>query len=649
MVKHLSDRYKRLFNFTPLAVLLVAGGVFWVAYDSGSYGETSRGSLAVVLLWAAVLGISISLWPSAPIPISAFVSGAFLAAYACWTGLSALWAASAEKAFDELDRSLLYLAAFLLAAIAPARADARRWLAALALGLTAVGLLALVSGLFPTAFSAPRELAQIFPASERRLSYPVDYWNGLATLVALALPLLLFFAVHARRLALRGLALAPVPALVATIYLTSSRGGSLAAALAVVVFLALTARRWAAVGAVLVAAAGSVGTVAVLLARPELVDHPHEAAEAVGQGHSAAVLIGAISLATGLVYAVGARLLPAPPRLGRVGAAVVVGVLIAAVAAGVVAARPVHRFEQFKEVPPSSFGSASVQQHLFAGSGNGRWQLWQSAVEEFKSRPLAGRGAGSYEAWWAQHGTLPYFVRDAHSLYPETLGELGVVGLGLLLAFFAAVLVAGARRLAGRAADERSAVAALLAAFLAFMLEAGLDWIWELTAVGLVAMLVAGLLAGPATAPAKASEAVPPLQPRRRALAAVRAGFVALLMALIVAEAIPLFTAMKIRQSQDAAQSGRLTKALDDAQDARSLEPWAASPRLQLALVLEQGGAIAPAVREIRAALDRDSSDWRLWLVAARLETKAGDIEAARSSLARARALNPRSPLFAQS
>jgi Tfp pilus assembly protein PilF len=46
-------------------------------------------------------------------------------------------------------------------------------------------------------------------------------------------------------------------------------------------------------------------------------------------------------------------------------------------------------------------------------------------------------------------------------------------------------------------------------------------------------------------------------------------------------------------------------------------------------------------------ALENDQSDWRLWLVAARIQTKAGDIAAARQSLAKARELNPKSQLFA--
>jgi hypothetical protein len=654
----LADTLNRLFSHRTrlggaVLALALAGGVFWVGYDHGGYGQTSRGSVAVVVLWALALALSTSLWPRTSIPTAALVSGGLLAAFAAWIGLSALWAAGTEGAFTEFDRALLYLGAFAVAVVAAARGEARRWLAGLALGLTAIGLLALVSRLFPNAFAAPRELAQIFPAAERRLSYPVDYWNGLATLVAFALPLLLFFGSHARTFVARGLALAPVPALVATIYLTSSRGGSLAAVLATVVFLALNGRRWAAAGAVFVAAAGSAGAVAVLLARSELVNHPHESAAAVGQGQSAALLIGGICLATGLIYGLLARFIPSP-RLGRAPAAAFVGVLVALVVVGIVAAHPVRRFENFKEVPPASFGAASVRQHLLSGSGNGRWQLWQSAVDEFKSRPVIGRGAGSYESWWAQHGTLPYFVRDAHSLYVETLGELGAVGLVLLVAFLVSVLVVGLKRLFRVSDDERSAVAALLAVFIAFLFEAGVDWMWELTVVGLVAAVAIGLLTGPSTLSTETPAWPEELYGRtarlgRTARHALRAVAVVIAMALVVIEAVPLLSAMEVRRSQDAVASGDLSGALKDAQGARSLEPWAASPQLQIALVFEAAGDLPAAIGAIQKAIAHDGSDWRLWLVAARLETKAGDIEAARASLAQARALNPRSPLFAAS
>jgi Tfp pilus assembly protein PilF len=102
-----------------------------------------------------------------------------------------------------------------------------------------------------------------------------------------------------------------------------------------------------------------------------------------------------------------------------------------------------------------------------------------------------------------------------------------------------------------------------------------------------------------------------------------------------------------LASSQEAVREGNLGQALDRALAARQLQPWAASPYLQLALVHEQREDLPAAEAAIREAIERDPLDWRLWLVAARVETESGDISAARESLARAIELNPRSPLFA--
>ena len=621
----------------------VAAGVFWLAYDQGSYTLTSRNSIAVVVLWTIVLASAARFWPAARVPGPALVSGSLLGAFALWTGLSALWAASAETAFNEFDRVFLFLAIFALAVVASPRGSARRWLAGLALGLTAVGVIALVSRLFPHSFEAPAELAQSFPTASKRLSFPVDYWNGLATLVAFAIPCLLYFAAEARA-TVRGLAVAPLPALTATLYLTSSRGGWVAAGIAIVVLMALTSRRWATAGALLIGGVGSAGAVAVLLARDELVDSPLTSSVAESQGRSAALLIALLCAAAGVAYGLLATVVPSPPRASRAASTAFAAVLVLVAVALVVAAHPVRRYDNFKEIPPELTG-ASVQEHLFSTSGNGRWQWWTSAVDEWQTRPIEGRGAGSYEAWWAEHATIPAFVRDAHSLYLETLGELGLVGLALLLAFLVSCLVAGARRLRGRTEGERAAVAALLALASAFLFEAGIDWMWELTAVSVIAVLALGLLAGPATEPVYSGLAAAETKRKRRPL--LRIAVAAIAFGLIVAETIPLLANMEVRRSQEAVDRGDLVEALDRAESAQSIQPWAATPYLQVALVQELGGQIDEAHASIEHALENDQSDWRLWLVAARIQTKAGDIAAARQSLAKARELNPKSQLFA--
>jgi O-antigen ligase len=622
---------------------VVTGAVFWIGYDAGTYGAVDRGAVALGIWWALALGLTAGVWPLLRPPGDAILVGVLLAAFVALVGLSSFWAESVEHAVTELDRALLYLGVFTVAVVAAPLASAHRLAAGLAAGISGVAILALASRLFPDLADTTEQLAQIFSAAERRLSYPVNYWNGLATLSGFALPLLLALAIGVRtHPALRGAALTPVPAIVSTIYLTSSRGGALATAFGVAVFLVLTARRPAAVWASLVAGAGATAAVLVLADRPDLVDRPLQSASAADQGRSAAFLIGLACLAVGVLYAVSTLLPIRPPAFSPLAQGGVGLLIAAAIIVAVVLADPVERFERFKESPPE-LAQASVREHLFSGSGNGRWQLWQAAWEEFESRPLVGRGAGSYEAWWSEHGSLPIFVRDAHSLYLETLGELGVTGLALLVAFFAACLAAAVRRWHASAGDGRAAIAAFTGIVVAYLAEAAVDWMWEMTVVSVVAFAALGALTGPATLWEPRRH-----EPRsRRRTRLLRAGGAVVAVATMLIVAAPLLATVQLRSSQDAAERGDLPGAVDHALAAQSLEPWAASPRLQLALVRERSGQLDEAEEAVTQALERDPTDWRIWLTAARIRTKNGEFEQAQESLDRAVRLNPRSPLFA--
>ena len=644
----LREPHERLDVVGYATTLAVAVAVFLIAFDGGSYDEASRTTLAIGIWWAIVLVVALNLRPLPRVPAAAVVTGGLLLALALFTLASIAWADSAERAFLEFDRTALYLGVFLLAVLAGTRGNAGRWVDGIALGVAAIGILALVSRLFPDLVSA-QELRTFLPSAFARLSYPLGYWNGLAILTAISFPLLLRAAVFARTGLLRGVALAPLPALVAVIYLTSSRGGVLTALFGTFCFLVLTARRWSALAAVALAGLGAVAAIAVLQTRHELVNDP-SLAVAESQGRSAALLIAGICVLSGVAWAAGTVLLegrlPASAALDRAAAALVV----VAAAVGIAAAHPVERFEHFKRPPQQGDFSATdlVRSHLLSKSGSGRWQLWQAAVDEFETEPVRGRGAGSFESWWAEHGTIEGFARDAHSLYLEMLGELGVVGLTLLgAALLTAVLSALRRTVAASDEVSRGIAAAVTAAFLAFALALAIDWMWELTAVSVVGIALAGLVAGPATAlaPARARQ---PSGVSRRTRLSLAVAVVVVGLFVVGAQAIPLVATSKIQDSQAASARGDAVAAIDDALAAKSIEPWAASPYLQLALLEEQVGRLRAAKRRIAQAIDRDRNDWRLWLVQARIEFKLGHVRAARESLDRTRALNPRSPLFAR-
>ena len=81
------------------------------------------------------------------------------------------------------------------------------------------------------------------------------------------------------------------------------------------------------------------------------------------------------------------------------------------------------------------------------------------ALDAFRADPLKGSGAGTYRLVWERNRANDENTNEAHSLYLETLGELGLVGAILLAVTL--VLMLGA--LAGVcAASDRSVYAALL-------------------------------------------------------------------------------------------------------------------------------------------------------------------------------------------
>jgi hypothetical protein len=102
---------------------------------------------------------------------------------------------------------------------------------------------------------------------------------------------------------------------------------------------------------------------------------------------------------------------------------------------------------------------------------------WWTAWHAIPAYAPLGSGAGTFDVLWAEQAPIPVFVRDAHSLYLETLDELGPLGLALVLLALIAPLVAALR------APPTWPTAALVGAYVAFLAHAGFDWDWEMPAV----------------------------------------------------------------------------------------------------------------------------------------------------------------------
>jgi len=626
-----------------LAVTIaVAGAVFFVAFRGGSYGVSQWSALSILGWWVIALLAATDILRFQDVPQAArFVVGSFLG-LAALSAMSIAWTDDPGAAYEAAARVILYAGVVLLVATLGVRLDLRRWCNGLAIAGVAVALVAFLSRVSPGMFHGSALVATFLPRAQSRLSYPLNYWNALGVFIALAVPLLLRVAVESRSSLLRGAAVVPLPLMAVVMFLASSRGAMAVAVLAVIVFVAFAKERWRAVSAIAFGVAVSTLVVHLVQRHPLLTAGPFTSPAAVTEARRLLVELVVFGLLGGVAHAVGSRLLVGVrvPRWASAAAVVVVALGTVAV---IIQVHPIRRLHQFQTPASQLTGDATVAGHLTSFTGSGRWQLWTEAVNEFRAHPVLGGGGGSYEAWWLQRSTLVAFVRDAHSIYLETLAELGVLGLLALTAPFLTAVIVAARRLR-RSPEDRTPVVALVAALLAFAVAAGIDWIWKVPGVALVGCVLLGLLCGRATSAPMAS-ARQPARRSPRALAAAVA-VTASALALAVAAAIPALTDLRLAASRRDVVRGDLAAAYQNAQAAHTMEGWSYVPMLQLALIDEQQGRLDGARNWLNRAAQTAPNAWTVWFIRARVETKMGNVKAAAAALDRARTLNPQSPLF---
>jgi hypothetical protein len=323
-------------------------------------------------------------------------------------------------------------------------------------------------------------------------------------------------------------------------------------------------------------------------------------------------------------------------RQSQVIAGVIAAVVLAVVVVGFAAGAASHLWTEFKEPnPPSTTGNSYFR--LLSVAGSHRYQYWQVAAHAFDAHPWDGIGPGTFQYYWAQHQTLGEYVQNAHSLWFETLAELGIVGLALIGGFFAFVLVAGTVRAFRSPPKIRLTIATAVATLAAFCAAAAFDWVWQIGVMPLIAMLLVAVTLGGDDGGRSGS-------PRSRLVTRAILAVAAILS--LWAIAVPLASTLELRSSQRADLAGQFDNALIDAATAQNVEPDAASPRFQRALILEQLGDIKGASEVITGAEAREPTNWAIWLVASRLATESNRPRLALADYVRARSLNPTSPIF---
>jgi hypothetical protein len=628
--------------------ILAGGLVLYLALDGGGYDLVVRSQASIVVWWLVIVGAAWGLLPTGRLTTAAWSVLALFSAFVVWTALASTWSLSTERSLDEVSRAAAYLGVLLLAVTMHRERESavRNTVGAIAVAVVVVCAVAVLSRLRPDMFSASQTTASLLPGAHNRLAWPLNYWNALAALVALGLPLLLCIATSARNLAVQAVAAGAIPLTALCAYLTFSRGGAIAAAAGMIVVIALAPERIPKLVTLLLCAAGSAALIAGAVHRHAI---EQGMANAAARHEGATLLAGILLVCAGVAVAqagigLAARHGTLPQWLQispRQAWMLLAGAVTVAVVVAVVAGAPSrlsHAWRDFKRPPPAALSQNAIAR-FGVTSGNHRYSYWKVAIDSLHGHVLQGSGPGTYQLLWLPRAPFYNYVRNAHSLYIETLAEVGAVGLALLLGSFVLMIGTAVRRARHGSPALRMQTAGVAAASVAFAVSAAFDWIWQVPVVP-VAML---LLAACVLAPLKPA----PIAAGQRGTArAFRAVMVVAGLASLLAIGVSMATTQAVRQSQAAASAGNTSAALADAQRAVRLEPGAESPRLQEALVLELRGDLPDAVTAVRQATANESTNWQPWLVLSRLDAETGHPLEALAAYRQARALNPRSPVF---
>lgn len=587
----------------PVGGLILAAFTVYLSFNAGGFfpGSVAYATIAMAVL--LVLGIMLAYEPlvdSQPALLLALVS---LAAFAALTLLSGSWSNSWGRAVIEFDRVLLYVFTLAFFGLLRRRGTLEWGLRGFALAAFVVCAVAWITRVAPDVWPISVDV------QPQRLSFPLTYWNALGMLAALGSVTLLHLTSGDRQGRLTRISGAALPLTMSTLLLTFSRSSLALAVVGMLLYLVLARPRRA-----LASVPALVIPVAVALVaswRAQTVSSARYTTDAgVTQGHHLALIVIACVLIAVLLRWWTLRFddrldVWRAPRFAPVN--VVMATAAAAlvlVVIGVAAGGPSwvsERWDRF--VHEDSIGHVKDPSHRLGSVGNnGRIPQWRVAVDSFDDAPLLGKGAGTYALQWLRHRPQQYIVVNAHSLYLEVLGELGIVGLLLLSGALLTLLVGAARRFS---LPDGQAGCAFFALALIWMVHAGVDWDWQMPAITLWLFALGGAaLSRPLAArPGPATVEVGRLP---RIVASLCVGVLAITPVLVAASQTRLERALSAFEANEC--SSAISSSLSSL-DALSVRPEPYEILGYCDIRLRQDRL---AQKAMESAVDRDPENWEL-------------------------------------
>jgi hypothetical protein len=616
----------------------VLAGVAFGAAGGTQIGRTTVVEMLIVLLGGAVVAAAI-VWGRRG-PIHGAVSLFVFAALAALTALSVTWAIVPELAYIEAGRTFAYLAVF-AAGVAGARL-APRW------GHVAVKGIVLAA-IAATAYALA---ARVWPGSigeneiSNRIGQPFEYWNAVGGTAALAIPGLLWLGSRGGGSVVGRVAAYPaMGTAILAILLTQSRGALAAAALGAIAWFAILPLRLRSLPVLLLPslAAGAVGAWALSKDAFAETLQPLAVKESVaGEFGLLLLLMTAVLVAAGLAVNVGrTRFVPtarARRQLGIAALVVACAIPLAALTSVAFSDRGLGgTIEDRVDELTSETDTAPTEQGAgrFGAASSTRGKYWREAGRVFADRRSVGTGAGTFAVGRLRHRTDASVTRHAHGFVPQTLADLGIVGVALTTLLLLAWLVAAVRttalhprRLPFRHGEgvppprrdwtaERGALVALGLIAMVFGLQSAIDWTWFVPGPTAMALVAAGFVAGRGPAAAlpeggsidRRAPLRSPSTPRLLTASAV------LLAALLTVWAIwqPWAADRQTTDAVELADAGDVDGALAKTQDAADTNPLSAEPLLVEAAIATRAGRESEAEAVLEDAVLKFPGEPETW------------------------------------
>jgi hypothetical protein len=692
-------------TLVALPTLLVAGVLCLITFlAGGGLNLSTRTPVEIALTLACGIGIAAAILLAPPgRSRETLASGehprfgqrlygawaaALLLALAALSALSVIWSVQPDASWQDAGRLFAYSAVFALAVLL-ARAAPAQWSAVLGGVLLAAVIVcgyALLTKIFPNAIGVAQNNGHVYA----RLQAPYGYWNAIGLAAAIgAIGCMWLGARRAGHAVLSALAYPTMGLMLVTLLLAYSRGALAALVLGLALWLCLVPLRLRGAAVLCIGALGALVVVAWDFSQHALTTDDIPLAERLSAGHQLGVLLAAMLVALTLVglaigFVFGRRTL-SPQTRRRAGTMLLALPVIAVIAlAGLLTVSHRGLFGSISHTVstltnPNAPVPANGPGRLTA-IGSVRARYWNEALEIFTDHPLLGVGAEGYETARLRYRTAILNVGQAHGFIVQTLADLGLVGLLVVLALLGAWMCAAGRAthpfnrrwqrwrwlaLAGRErlySAERVGLLTLVCVVATFGIHSFVDWTWYVPGVACAALLCAGWVAGRgplssilavAGAPAgldQGRDGDPTSHtPRWRSLTLgeigpLRAGIAA---AIVVCALLAAWVEWQPQRSVDASNEalalvGRNpTAALAAAHTAVSRDPLSAEALLTLAAVQEGAGQSAAAAATYEHAVHLQPSNFHTWQALGEYDLRVGQPQAALQALRATVYLNP--------